>query len=125
MLVALVVLAGLGGLVFGLRNVSRRPRRVAISRSWASLHLARLEALGRARGRPRAPSETTPAFVRALGTLAPDRREDLEEIGRVLDEAMFGDRPLDPATARMVDELVEAIGADWSQARNPADLVPV
>ena len=124
-LVALVVLAGLVGLVFGLRNVSRRPRRVAISRSWASLHLARLEALGRARGRPRAPSETTPAFVRALGTLAPDRREDLEEIGRVLDEAMFGDRPLDPATARMVDELVETIGADWSQARNPADLVPV
>jgi protein-glutamine gamma-glutamyltransferase len=124
-LVALVVLAGFVGLVFAFRNVSRRPRRLAISRSWASVHLARLETLGRARGRPRAPSETTPAYVRALGILAPYRAEDLERVGHALDQAMFGDRALDPETMRSVDDLVEAIGADWARARNPADLVPV
>jgi transglutaminase-like putative cysteine protease len=50
------IAAGLVGLYFALRSVRRHPDGVSISRSWASQRLARLESLGAARGRPRAPS---------------------------------------------------------------------
>ena len=80
--------------------------------------------MGRRRGRPRAPSETTPGYVSALGTLAPDHRDDLVKVGAALDAAMFGHRTLDPIAAGEIDDLVAAIESDWTNARNPGDLVP-
>lgn len=123
-LAALVIAGGLVGLFFALRSLTRRPRKVPISRSWASRHLARLERLGHRRGRPRAPAETTPAYTDALGALAPTRRHDLTRVARALDAAMFGPQPVDPAEATEIDALVASIEADWSEAANPADLIP-
>jgi transglutaminase-like putative cysteine protease len=124
------VLAGIGiggalvALVVALRSVRRRPRRIAISRSWASTRLARLEVLGSKRGRPRSPSETTPNFVRALGTLARDRQEDLEHVGTTIDAAMFAADPPDATARREIDDLIDRIEAEWSRASHPEDLIP-
>jgi hypothetical protein len=104
LLVGISIAGGLIGLVFAFRSVRQRPRRLAISRSWASTRLARLEALGARRGRPRAPSESTPHFVKALGTLATGREIDLERVGTTIDAAMFE--------------------ADWTSHGHPEDLVP-
>ena len=50
---------------------------IAISRSWASRPASPgSKRSAPRRGRPRAPSETTPTYVRALGALAPERRTD-------------------------------------------------
>jgi len=118
------LVAGLVGLWFALRSVQRRPRRVSISRSWASQRLARLEALGADRGRPRAPTETTPTYVRALGVLAPHRRPDLEHIGATIDAAMFAEPGPSASDRAAVDELLATVEQDWSRERHPADLVP-
>lgn len=124
LLAALVILGGVVGLVFALRAVRRRPRRPVRSRSWASDALARLERLGARRGRPRAPAETTPTYVRALGVLAPDQQRDLEHIGSVLDAAMFASAAPDDAARAEVDALIGSVEAGWSREANPADLVP-
>ncbi len=124
LLAATAIAGGAIGLVFALRSVRRRPRRPVRSRSWASDTLARLERLGARRGRPRAPAETTPTYVRALGVLAPDRRHDLEHIGSVLDAAMFGSPGPDAVERAAVDDLVAAVESDWPREGNPADLVP-
>ena len=124
LLAALSIAGGLVGIAFALRSVRRRPRRIAISRSWASTRLARLEVLGARRGRPRAVSETTPNFTRALGTLARGREIDLERVGTTIDAAMFASDPPDAATRDSIDELIAAIEADWSHAGHPEDLIP-
>ncbi len=123
-LAAVSILGGVIGLVFALRSMRRRPRRIAISRSWASTRLARLEQLGTRRGRPRAPTETTPHFVRALGTLAPDREADLVRVGTTIDAAMFAKDPPVSEDRRSIDALLDQIEADWSRTGNPGDLIP-
>ncbi|MEP6622978.1 MAG: transglutaminaseTgpA domain-containing protein [Acidimicrobiia bacterium] len=123
-LAAISIGGGFIGLWFAVRGVRRRPRRIAISRSWASTRLARLEVLGARRGRPRAPSESTPNFVRALGTFATDRAADLERVGSTIDAAMFAPDPPDAAVRNAVDELIATIEADWPQTGHPEDLVP-
>ncbi len=123
-LAAISILGGFVGLAFALRSVRRRPRRIAISRSWASTRLARLERLGTRRGRPRAPTETTPHFVRALGTLAPDREADLVRVGATIDAAMFAPNPPEPGARRSTDVLLDQIEADWPRTGNPGDLIP-
>lgn len=123
-LAGISIAGGLIGLFFALRSMRRRPRRIAISRSWASTRLARLEALGAKRGRPRAPSESTPNFVRALGTLSTERAADLERVGSTIDAAMFAPVPPDASTLGAVDELITTIEADWPQKGHPEDLVP-
>ena len=124
LLAGISIAGGLVGLGFALRGVRRRPRRIAISRSWASTRLARLEALGARRGRPRAPSESTPHFVKTLGTLTAGRAVDLERIGATIDAAMFAADPPDAATRQSIDELITAIEADWPHHGHPEDLVP-
>ncbi len=124
LLAGLSIAGGLIGLFFALRSVRRRPRRIAISRSWASTRLARLEVLGARRGRPRATSESTPNFVRALGTFSVDRATDLEHVGSTIDAAMFAPEPPDAAARRAVDELINTIEADWTQKGHPEDLIP-
>lgn len=124
LLAGLSIVAGLVGLAFALRSVRRRPRAIAISRSWASQRLARLEALGTRRGRPRAPSETTPTFVRALGSLAPEYGSDLVRVGSVIDAAMFAAEPPDAAERAAADARLERVERDWTSVRHPADLVP-
>ena len=124
---ALAVTALLGvliGLVFAVRGVRGRPRRIAISRSWASTRLARLEKLGEQRGRPRAPSESTPTFVRALATISHGREEDFEHVGTTIDAAMFASDPPDGPSRQAVDELLGAIEAEWTRHGHPEDLVP-
>ena len=124
---ALAVTALLGvlvGLVFAMRGVRRRPRKIAISRSWASTRLAQLEKLGEQRGRPRAPSESTPTFVRALGTISHGREEDFERVGTTIDAAMFAPDPPDAPARHAVDELLAAIEAEWTRHGHPEDLVP-
>jgi transglutaminase-like putative cysteine protease len=123
-LAAVSIAGGLLGLFFALRSVRRKPRRPAISRSWASQRLARLERLGAARGRPRAPSETTPNFVRALGALAPHQDEALGRVGAAIDAAMFAPEPPSPQELATVDHVLREIEAAWSGATNPGDLVP-
>jgi transglutaminase-like putative cysteine protease len=120
----LSIFAGLVGLVFALRSVRRRPARIALSRSWASQRLARLEALGAKRGRPRAPSETTPTYVRALGAIAPGQDAALGRVGAVIDAAMFAPEPPDRDELTEIDEVLREIEADWADASNPGDLVP-
>ena len=124
---ALAVTALLGvlvGLVFAIRGVRRRPRKIAISRSWASTRLARLEKLGEQRGRPRAPSESTPTFVRALATISHGREEDFERVGTTIDAAMFAPAPPDAPARQAVDELLATIEAEWTRHGHPEDLVP-
>ena len=124
---ALAVTALLGvliGLVFAVRSVRRRPRKIAISRSWASTRLARLEQLGEQRGRPRAPSESTPTFVRALATISHGHEEDFEHVGATIDAAMFAADPPDAPSRQAVDELLGAIEAEWTRHGHPEDLVP-
>ena len=123
-LAAIAVLGGIVGLWFALRGVVRRPRRIAISRSWASTRLARLETLGTRRGRPRAPSESTPNFVRALATLSTGRDNDFERVGAAIDAAMFAPDPPDAETRRSIDDLLSEIEADWPRHGHPEDLVP-
>lgn len=123
-LVGVAILGGLIGLAFAVRGIQRRPRRIAISRSWASTRLARLEALGARRGRPRAPSESTPNFVRALATLHRGREADFERVGATLDAAMFAPDPPNPAARQSIDELLDQIEADWPRQGHPEDLVP-
>jgi transglutaminase-like putative cysteine protease len=124
LLAALSVIGGLVGLAFALRSVQRRPRRLAVSRSWASQRLARLERLGTTRGRPRAPSESTPNYVRALGSIAPGHDDALARVGAALDAAMFAPEPPDRTERDEVDELLRSIETAWSTASNPGDLVP-
>jgi protein-glutamine gamma-glutamyltransferase len=124
LLAAVSIVAGIVGLGFALRSVRRRPKRAVRSRSWASESLARLERLGERGGRPRAPAETTPTYVRALGVLAPDRHTDLEHIGRVLDAAMFAGAGPDAGVRAEVDQLIRDVESDWSRERSPEDLVP-
>lgn len=124
LLAALAIAGGAVGLFFALRSVRGRPRRPVRSRSWASDALARLERLGARRGRPRAPAETTPTYVRALGVLAPEQQQDLEHIGSVLDAAMFASSAPDDAARAEVDKLIASVEAGWSREGNPADLVP-
>jgi transglutaminase-like putative cysteine protease len=123
LLAGISVLAGLVGLGFALRSIRRRPGRVAVSRSWASQRLARLEALGATRGRPRAPSETTPNYVRALGALAPGQDDALDRVGSTIDAAMFAPEPPDRSELDEVDALLRTIESRWADAANPGDLV--
>ncbi len=121
---AFSVAAGLVGLGFALRSVRRRPARVAVSRSWASQRLARLESLGATRGRPRAPSESTPTYVRALGAIAPGQDDALSRVGATIDAAMFAPDPPDRSELDAVDALLRSIETSWADATNPGDLVP-
>jgi transglutaminase-like putative cysteine protease len=123
-LVGISIAVGVVGLAFVVRSLRRRPARVAISRSWASQRLARLESLGAARGRPRAPNETTPTYVRALGALAPAHDDALGHVGATIDAAMFAFEPPDRAELESIDGLLRSIESGWSDSTNPADLVP-
>ena len=120
----LAIAGAVVGLGFALRSLRRRPRRRAISRSWASTRLARLERLGARRGRPRAPSESTPHFMRALATLAPAHETEFAQIGSTIDAAMFAPNPPEPAQRSAVDALLDQIEGGWSPAGHPEDLVP-
>ena len=71
-----------------------------------------------------APSETTPNFTRALGTLARGREIDLERVGATIDAAMFASDPPDAAARDSIDELIAGIEADWPRAGHPGDLIP-
>jgi transglutaminase-like putative cysteine protease len=124
LLAGISIVAGLVGLGFAVRSLRRRPPRIAVSRSWASQRLARLESLGATRGRPRAPSETTPTYVRALGAIAPAPDDALGRVGATIDAAMFAPEPPDRSELDAVDALLQSIEAGWSDASNPADLVP-
>lgn len=124
LLAGISIAAGLIGLGFAVRSVRRRPARIVVSRSWASQRLAQLETLGATRGRPRAPSESTPNYVRALGAIAPGQDAALGHVGAAIDAAMFAPVPPQRRELDAVDAVLRAIEADWSDAANPGDLVP-
>ncbi len=125
-LVAVGIGAGVVGLVMALRSLRRRrPARIAISRSWGSRQLARLERIGSRHGRRRAPAESTPTYVRALGGIAPDHAEDLLQVGAAIDGAMFGPAPLDPIVQEMTEALLDGIEEHWTAQSHPEDLIPV
>jgi transglutaminase-like putative cysteine protease len=112
---ALVLVAG--------RTLARRRRlRVARPTSWAATRVERLERLGRRRGRPRKPGETTPAFAAALGADDP-AAPALAETARALDAAMFGPRPPDAAARARVDALLDRLDRDWPTTPAVDDLV--
>ena len=99
----------------GVLVAGARRRRLARRRPWRRRYLARLEAEGARRGRPRRPHETPPAYARALAaSVLPDRRL-AERVAATLDAEVYAGTPA-PDTER--DE-AEAVLADVT-ARWPA-----
>lgn len=118
---AVLVLTG-----FGVRALLRRRRtRPVPLTSWAATRLARIEAVGARRGRPRAPGETTPRYLAALGADDEGFADDLAHAARTLDAAMFGPDPPDADACARVDALVDRLETEWRDARRPSDLLPV
>jgi transglutaminase-like putative cysteine protease len=102
-------LAPLAAAVVGAVVLATRARRRRAFRAlpWRRRYLARLEAEGARRGRPRAPSETPPAYARALARSAlPDRRLG-DDVAAILDGEAYSGEPA-PADARDEAERVLA-----------------
>jgi transglutaminase-like putative cysteine protease len=90
-----VVLLGLVAVAVPARHVwtRRRLRRLARERPWADRLLARMEAVGAARGRPRRPSETARQYAAALSaSVVPDPR--LAGVAETVELDAFSGRPV-------------------------------
>jgi transglutaminase-like putative cysteine protease len=79
---------------------------------WAAHGDRRLDALGKAIGRPRAPAETATAY----GSVLADRYHDprLVAVGRLIDDALFAPAEPDPSARALVQDVLaehEAAGA--------------
>lgn len=107
--VAMVVGAGAAVVVMTTAFVAPwRRRRLQPPRSWADRSLARLEALGAARGRHRRPSETAREYAAALGRSAREPR--LVKVGDVLTRDAFSAQPATPAERDEVERMLEEVG---------------
>ncbi len=82
-----------------------RRRRRDIRRSWADTSLARLEALGMARGRPRRPDETASEYAGALRRAGGDER--LGQVAAVVTRDAFSGAPASEAERQAVDRILE------------------
>ena len=98
--VGATVAAGLGGLAGWWRRRRRRAQR-----SWADACLARLEAVGEARGRRRRPAETAAEYAAAVRAVTADAR--LVQVGEILRRDAFSLDGADPAERAWVDVVLD------------------
>ena len=87
--------------------VARFRRRFRRRASWASGALGRLERVGGAAGRARAPAETPREYAHALA----DRLEDprLDTVGEVIDRDEFAAAGADPAARAAADAVLDEL----------------
>jgi transglutaminase-like putative cysteine protease len=110
----------LAGLIVVLAVVVHRRRRrrgAVVVPSWAAERLGELETWGTARGRARAPSESTRRYTAALASLDEHRSARIQIAGRVLDAAMFSPHEIPPGARAEVEHLLaELAGAGEASA---------
>ncbi len=82
-----------------------RRRRLGAHRSWADTALARLEALGAARGRHRRSSETATEYAGALRRAGGDRR--LDQVAAIVTRDAFSGAPATEAERQAVARILE------------------
>jgi transglutaminase-like putative cysteine protease len=119
-----VALAALGALIVTVRSARRRPRR-AVPR--AAQLLARLEAEGARRGRPRRANESPRVYCQALvdGPM-PDHR--LVEVGERLSAALYGGDAPPPTSAHWIEYVIDDAAATyrppsrWRRARGDSEM---
>jgi transglutaminase-like putative cysteine protease len=101
-------LVGAGSLIALAVVVQRRRRRrqTVADPSWAALRLGELETWGVARGRARAPSESTRRYTAALASLDELHAARIQIAGRVLDAAMFSPYEIPPGARAEVEHLL-------------------
>ena len=89
-----------------------RRRRARPRPSWVAVYVSRLEAAGRKRGRPRKPSETPGAYVRALSlSVLPDRR--LEDVARTLDAEAYSGSAASADQRASAERVLVEVSARW------------
>ena len=107
--VALV--GGAVGLVVWVVLASGR-RRALSRRRWVTRYLDRVEAAGRARGRPRSPAQSGPAYIRELGrSVLPDAR--FAGIAELVEREVFGALPVGEKEQDAADQTLEDASARW------------
>ena len=106
--------AGLVAVGLPLTSLGWLARRRALaralerSRSWPDRLLARLEAAGARRGRPRSPAESPRCYGRALAdSVLPDHR--LIVVGQGIEADAFGPQPLDATARAQLEAFLEQI----------------
>lgn len=125
LVVAALVIAG--AVVAAVVWVRRRvDEPVVDARPWAEALVARIELHGRARGRPRGPSETVMARVLASDLDPPDGEaaHQLGELGALLSEAIFGGREIPADRRAWAEELVSDLERSDPASSSPAPPLP-
>jgi transglutaminase-like putative cysteine protease len=89
------------------RRAEGRERRAARRDRWDVAAEARLEAVGTAAGRPRAPAETVTVYSSAVARVVGDER--LGDVGIVVDRARYGpESPAGGSAPEFVDEVLSS-----------------
>ncbi|HUR49549.1 MAG TPA: DUF3488 and transglutaminase-like domain-containing protein [Acidimicrobiales bacterium] len=87
-------------------------RRALARRRWVTRFLDRVEAAGRARGRPRPASQSAPAYIRELGrSVLPDGRFD--GVAEVVEREVFGAVPAGTEEREQAEQALEEASARW------------
>ena len=111
---AIVGVAAIGsvlGIAVWLVFAAASRRRLA-RRRWVTRFLDRVEAAGRARGRPRPPSQSAPAYIRELGrSVLPDNR--LAAVADVIEREVFGAVPAGEEERDAAEAVLEDASARW------------
>lgn len=106
--------AALGLAGFGL--IQSRARRRLARRPWVTRFLDRVEAEGRARGRPRPPDHSGPEYVRLLGrTVLADQR--LFTVADGIEHEVFGGEPLEEEDRREAEVVLREATERWPAGR--------
>ena len=102
--------SAIGLIVWALLAATRR--RALARRRWVTRYLDRVEAAGRARGRPRQPSQSAPAYIRELGrSVLPDGR--FAGVAEVVEREVFGARPAADDERELAEQALEEASARW------------
>jgi hypothetical protein len=113
--VGLAALAGAGVLLI------RRRRGPLPDRSWAEEIVARLERHGDTRTGPRHRAESVVAYLGRLADEVDRGNDRLRGVAEVLDDALYGDQPLDPQERAWVDDVVADLEAGGGAANREGD----
>ena len=89
----------------------RRRRRLA-RRRWVTRFLDRVEIEGRARGRPRQPSQSAPEYIRHLGrSVLADPR--LDSVADVVEREVFAGQPADEERRASAEAVLAEVSSRW------------
>lgn len=94
-------------------RATRRHRRVVRTR-WDAAAEARLEQLGAAAGRPRAPAETVTSYAVAVASVLEDDR--VQRVGVIVDRTRYGPAPAAPSSEPGASPASGQPGADEERA---------